>query len=85
MGNKVGVNPLLTTVNKKGAFSFGSVITGSNLVNLTNVSINNIYSESTNANGIMIKSSTNVINNNMSVNNVSSSNTNAITKLILEN
>ena len=85
MGNKVGVDPLLSTVNKKGAFSFGSVITGSNLINISNVNINNIFSESTNANGIMIKSSTNVSNNKLSVNNVSSSNTNAVTKLILKN
>ena len=60
-GNRVGVDKFLTTIDKKGANAFGSVITGSSNIKLINVNISDIGSKANDAVGIMIKSSSNVI------------------------
>jgi hypothetical protein len=67
-GNRVGVDKLLTTIDKKGANAFGSVITGSSNIKLTNLNISDIGSKANDAVGIMIKSSSNIIQNGTRIN-----------------
>jgi hypothetical protein len=84
-GSLVGTDKFLETVNKKGAVSFGMVIAGSNMVDLKDVTVNNVFSHNGDSNGIMLKASTNITQNNISINNVTSNDSNSSTKLILEN
>lgn len=84
-GNFVGTDPLLETIDKKGAASFGVVVTGSKDVNLNSVDIKNVFSNNGDSIGIMIKSSSNTSYNNTSINNITTNDNNSITKIILQN
>jgi len=84
-GNSVGTDPLLETIDKKGAASFGLVVTGSKDVNLKSINIKNIFANNGDSIGIMIKSSSNTSYNNTSINNITTNDNNSITKIILQN
>ena len=84
-GNSVGTDPLLETIDKKGAASFGIVVTGSKDVELKTINIENIFANNGDSIGIMIKSTENISYNNTSINNVTTNDTESITKIILQN
>lgn len=67
-GMRIGVDKLLTTINKKGGNAFGGVITGSSDIVLSDVYINGVGSKVNDAVGLMIKSSKNIKNQNVKIN-----------------
>ena len=83
-GNSVGTDPLLETIDKKGAASFGVVVTGSKDVNLKSINIKNVFSNNGDSIGIMLKSSSNISYNNTSINNVTTNDNNSISQIIMQ-
>lgn len=84
-GNSVGTDPLLETIDKKGAASFGMVVTGSKDVELKSINIKNVLSNNGDSIGLMLKSSSNISYNNTSINSVTTNDNNSISQTILQN
>jgi hypothetical protein len=84
-GNFVGTDPLLETIDKKGAASFGIVVTGSKDLELKNINIKNVFANNGDSFGIMLKSSSNISYNNTSINNITTNDNNSISQIIIEN
>lgn len=84
-GNSVGTDSLLETIDKKGAASFGMVVTGSKDVELKTINIKNVFANNGDSIGIMLKSSENVSYNNTSINNITTNDSTSMTKIIYQN
>jgi hypothetical protein len=85
LGYKVGTDKFLTTIDKKGAISYGTVITGSNNIQLNIINIKNVISDSSDSVGLMIKSSTNINTEKISINKIITNDNSATTNIILQN
>ena len=84
-GNFVGTDPLLEKIDKKGAASYGLLVTGSKDVELKSINIKNVFSDNGDSIGLLLKSSENISYNNTSINNITTNDNNSISQIILQN